>query len=92
MRTNGLVFHCNDLSLVAEYKALFDFFSRIPDLICCISFYSGMIMIAYWKLTTHANMGNGTKLDEAKQKQNDRVCTHTHTSMPSFLTVHGRVL
>ncbi len=49
-------------------------------------------MVAYWKLTTHANMSNGTKLDEAKQKQNDRVCTHTHTSMPSFLTVHGHLL
>ena len=35
-----------------------------------------MIMIAYWKLTTHANMGNGTKLDE-----DSSICkTHSNTS------------
>ena len=32
-----------------------------------------MIIVAYYTLTTHENMGNGTKLDEARQRQKDRV-------------------
>lgn len=31
-----------------------------------------MIIVAYYTLTTHENMGNGTKLDEARQRQKDR--------------------
>jgi hypothetical protein len=34
---------------------------------------AALIIVAYYVLTTHANMGNGTKLDEARQRQKDRV-------------------
>jgi len=34
---------------------------------------TGLIILAYHLLTTHANMGQGTKLDEARQRQKDLV-------------------
>ena len=39
---------------------------------------TALIIYAYARLTTHANMGDLTKLDEARQRQKDMVKIDAH--------------
>ena len=46
--------------------------ARVNPFIIALIMLQTLIIVAYHLLTTHANMGNGTKLDEARQRQKDR--------------------